>query len=133
MQLEKGSLGNRLVVQWLGLGSFHCWGPGLMPGQETKMPQAMWHGQKERKNPSLFNMLSRFVISLEEGPEKFGTWAFPSFFFLFFFFWAFLLQLSFWVDGQSEKCMPRLQFSAHQILALGIEYLDFSLCSGASM
>ena len=81
-RLEKGSLGNCLVVQWLGLGSFHCWGPGLMPGQETKMPQAMWHGQKERKNQSLFNMLSRFVISLEEGPEKFGTW-------------AFLLQLSF--------------------------------------
>jgi len=95
VQLEKGSLGNRLVVQWLGLGSFHCWGPGLMPGQETKMPQAMWHGQKERKNPSLFNMLSRFVISLEEGPEKFGTWAFPSFFFLIFFFLGISLTVVF--------------------------------------
>lgn len=57
------------------------------------MPQAMWHGQKERKSQSLFNTLSRFVISLEEGPEKFGTW-------------AFLLQLSFWVDWSVRKMHP---------------------------
>ena len=28
---------------------FHCWGLGSIPGQGTKIPQAVWHGKKERK------------------------------------------------------------------------------------
>ena len=27
----------------------HCWGPGSIPGQGTKIPQAAWHGQKKKK------------------------------------------------------------------------------------
>ena len=34
--------GNSLAVQWLGL----C-GPGSIPGQGSKIPQAMLHGQKQ--------------------------------------------------------------------------------------
>ena len=32
--------------QCLGIGSFNCGGPGLIPGRGTKIPQAMQHGQK---------------------------------------------------------------------------------------
>ena len=34
-------LGNSLVVQWLGLGTFTAKGPGSVPGRGTKIPQAM--------------------------------------------------------------------------------------------
>ena len=27
---------------------FHCWGPGLIPGQGTKILQATWHSQKKK-------------------------------------------------------------------------------------
>ena len=27
---------------------FHCWGPGSIPSWATKIPQAMWHGQKKK-------------------------------------------------------------------------------------
>ena len=40
------NLGTSLVVQWLGLHIFTAKGPGSVPGQGTKIPQAMWHGQK---------------------------------------------------------------------------------------
>ena len=35
--MEKG---NFLAVQWLGLSAFTAGSPGLIPGQETKIPQA---------------------------------------------------------------------------------------------
>ena len=25
---------------------FHCWGPGLIPGWRTKIPEASWHSPK---------------------------------------------------------------------------------------
>ena len=28
---------------------FHCRGPGLIPGQGTKVPHDVWHGQKKKK------------------------------------------------------------------------------------
>ena len=43
-------LGNSLVVQWLGLHAFIAEGPGSIPGQGTKIPQAVSRGQK-KKNP----------------------------------------------------------------------------------
>ena len=30
--------------------SFHCWGPGSIPGQGTEIPQAMQRSQKKKKN-----------------------------------------------------------------------------------
>ena len=33
--------GNSLMVPWLGLGAFTAVGPGSIPGQGTKIPQAM--------------------------------------------------------------------------------------------
>ena len=41
--------GNSLVVQWLGLGAFTAEGPGLIPGQGTKISQVTQHGQKKKK------------------------------------------------------------------------------------
>ena len=45
--------GNSLAVQWLELGAFtaraRVWGLSLIAGQGTKIPQAMWHSQKKKK------------------------------------------------------------------------------------
>ena len=38
--------GNSLGFQWLGIGAFSAVGLGSIPGQGTKMPQAVRHGQK---------------------------------------------------------------------------------------
>ena len=35
------------MVQWLGLRAFTAEGPGSVPGQGTKIPQAARHGQKK--------------------------------------------------------------------------------------
>ena len=36
-------------MQWLGLSAFTAVGLGLVPGWETKIPQATKHGQKKKK------------------------------------------------------------------------------------
>ena len=46
--LKQLTLGNPPVVQWLGLRAFTAEGAGSIPGQETKIPQAVWHGQKKK-------------------------------------------------------------------------------------
>ena len=38
--------GSFLVVQWLRLDAFTAMDPRLIPGQGTKIPQAVWHDQK---------------------------------------------------------------------------------------
>ena len=35
------------VVQQLGLGAFRADSEGSIPRQETKIPQATWHGQNK--------------------------------------------------------------------------------------
>ena len=39
-----------MVVQWVRLGIFTAEGPGSVPGQGTKIPRAMRHGQKKKGN-----------------------------------------------------------------------------------
>ena len=39
-------MGNSLVVHWLRLHASSMGALGLIPGWETKIPHAMWHGQK---------------------------------------------------------------------------------------
>ena len=36
------------MVQWLALGASTAGGTGSSPGWGTKIPQAMWHGQKKK-------------------------------------------------------------------------------------
>ena len=43
---------NSLVLQWLGFCTFIAEGIGSTPGQGTKIPQASWHDQKKKKNPT---------------------------------------------------------------------------------
>ena len=40
-----------LSSQWLGLGAFteEAWVQGSIPDLGTKIPQAAWHGQKEKE------------------------------------------------------------------------------------
>ena len=42
-------LGNSLAVQWLGLSAFTVEVPGSIPGQGTKISQAMLCGKKKKK------------------------------------------------------------------------------------
>lgn len=44
------SLGTSLVVHWLRLHSPSAEGPGSIPSQKTKILQAVWYGQNEKKN-----------------------------------------------------------------------------------
>ena len=51
------TLGNSLEVQWLGLLAFTAEGPGSIPGQGTKIPQAMWWAKKKMKaNIDIFSL-----------------------------------------------------------------------------
>ena len=42
-------------VQWLELCAFTANGSGLIPGQRTKIPQAVWHGQTNKKHKKAKN------------------------------------------------------------------------------
>ena len=39
-----------MMVQWLGPGAFTAGGPGSIPGQGTKIPQATRHDQQQKQN-----------------------------------------------------------------------------------
>ena len=41
--------GTFLLVQWLGHPTFIAQGAGLIPGQGTKIPPALWHSKKKEK------------------------------------------------------------------------------------
>lgn len=42
---RNGCLGNSSAVQWLGFSAFTTVGSGSLPGQGTRILQAMCHGQ----------------------------------------------------------------------------------------
>ena len=62
--LEFIMLGNPLVVQWLGLHASTAGGPGLIPGQGNKIPQARWCGQKKKKNHHGWPSVGVFSLQL---------------------------------------------------------------------
>ena len=41
----------------VGTWHFHYHGQGLIPGQGTKIPQAMWYGQKVKHSKQSINTL----------------------------------------------------------------------------
>ena len=45
----KRAVGNSLAVQWLGLHASTVGGLGLIPGQGTKIPQAVQQGKRKKK------------------------------------------------------------------------------------
>ena len=46
---KKNSKGNSLVVQWLGLCTFTAEGPGLIPGQGTKIHKTRSSARKKKR------------------------------------------------------------------------------------
>ena len=68
--------GTPLASQWLGLHASTARGQGLSPDQGTKIPQALWHGQKQTKKSNLkCALLKQPLLSVvrlyeERLPEK---------------------------------------------------------------
>ena len=56
--MEK-NLGNSLMVQWLEFSVFIAMSLGFNSGWETKIPQALWYGEKKefggKKNIYIYN------------------------------------------------------------------------------
>ena len=50
------SIGDSLVVQWLGLCTFTAEGTDSIPGQGTKILQAMQCGKKKKKKKKLYRV-----------------------------------------------------------------------------
>ena len=59
--MNKEVVGNSLAVQWLGLRAFTVEGPGSIPGQETKIPQAKQCGQKKKKSCDMYMCLCVYI------------------------------------------------------------------------
>ena len=49
MQVKMNETATSLAVQWLGLGTLTAVDPGLIPGQGTKILQAVHCSQKKEK------------------------------------------------------------------------------------
>ena len=52
--------GTSLLVQWLGLHASTAGGMGSIPGWGTKVPCAVWHGQKIFKNKKIKKKKNKF-------------------------------------------------------------------------
>ena len=61
--------GSPLAVQWLRLGTLIARVLGSNPGQETKIPQALWHRQKK---VMILKMISKHVRRMKEHSENFN-------------------------------------------------------------
>ena len=49
-------------LRGLGLCTFTAKGPGSIPGQGSKIPQAAWHSQKQNKTKKQLNGLRRWAV-----------------------------------------------------------------------
>ena len=54
------------MFQWLGLNAFTATGPGLIPGWETKIPQACQGGQKTNKKKALVVKEKKFSLKKKQ-------------------------------------------------------------------
>ena len=65
-------MGNSLAVQWLGLSTFTAVGPGSIPGQVPKIPQAMQHSQKNKlKKKFRLNDTSKMELKIKTDPVQY--------------------------------------------------------------
>ena len=58
---EKTKGGISLAVQWLRLHASNAVGLGSIPGQGTKIPHAVWHGQKKEHKGHLDTILDSAI------------------------------------------------------------------------
>ena len=69
------------MVQWLGLYASNAEGPGLIPGWETKVPQATRHAKKKKKEyRRLISYLNLFgkdrVCTVLQSSSTFPQWGY---------------------------------------------------------
>ena len=69
-QTRKASLGTFMMVQWLRLWTFYAGGPGLIPGQGTTIPRAMWHGRKKKKEKQISSLTEWLPWWVRQSTEK---------------------------------------------------------------
>ena len=62
--------GNSLAAQWLGLRTFTAQSLGSIPCLETKIPQASWHWQINKKQSKIHKTHSEFQIVLNNSNKK---------------------------------------------------------------
>ena len=63
--MKEQELGNSLAVQCLGPGAFTTGAAGLIPGQVTKIPQGVQHGQEKPR--AIFTYKSILNIKTQVG------------------------------------------------------------------
>ena len=59
--MYKAETGISLVVQWLRLHTSTAGGLGFLPGQETKIPQATWYGNKIKQTNNRNRLTDREI------------------------------------------------------------------------
>ena len=60
--------GNSLTVQWLGLQALTAEGPGLIPGQGSKIPQASQSGQNKEKENHCRDPAVKHFLTIQNTP-----------------------------------------------------------------
>ena len=62
-----------LVVQWLRLHAANAWSADLIPDQGTKIPHAVWHGQKDLKKKNCLQIINAGEV-VEQRTFLHGWW-----------------------------------------------------------
>ena len=57
----KTTIGNSLVVQWLGLHASTAGGKGPIPGQGAKILHAAWSGQNKKKKTTIYCLQETYL------------------------------------------------------------------------
>ena len=63
------------MVQWLGLHATSSRGPGLIPGEGTKIPHATWYDQKKKFKLFLHLNPNQSPLCLRPSPPSIWPWA----------------------------------------------------------
>ena len=63
--------GTSLAVQWLRLCTSTAGGMGSIPDRGTKIPYALWHGQKTNQKKEVSGKLDRHMQKNKTGPVSY--------------------------------------------------------------
>ena len=114
-------LGNSLAVQWLGLRALIAKGLGSISGQGTKIPQAVPHGQKNKK---------RAVLGSQQNQME-GAKISLSIMFVFCLF-GFLNKFIYFIYSFKKKFFLMLFLSAYILFMYVCMYVCMYGCVGSS-
>ena len=62
-------MGNSQAVQWLGLRAFNAMAPDSIPGQGTKILQALQCSQKKNHPTILIQVINRYTLKIAAQPK----------------------------------------------------------------